>query len=103
MLFEIDRAYMHTGESEKVDHILARHLLLDGIIFRALPGLQLTSCEYEFHIQHTKPIDLFDFWTSEAMGVDEPKIKHQKIGNDQREEMKFIEQRCKLNWLKNFP
>ncbi len=62
MLFEIDHAYMHTGNSEKVDDILARNSLLGRIIFQAMPGLQLTTSEYEFHIQHTTPIDLIDFW-----------------------------------------
>ncbi len=99
MLFEIDHAYMHTGDLEKVDHILARNSLLGWIIFRAMPGLQLTSSVYEFHIQHTKPIDLIDFWTGEAMGVGEPQIKTPKIGKVKREEMKFIKQGYKLNWL----
>ncbi len=104
MLIGIDHSYMHTGDSKKVDHIVARHSPLGWVIFGAMPGLQQTSSV--FHIQYTKPVDLTDFWTSEAMGVGQPQIEMPKMSKIEREETKLIEQGCKLvgnRWEMAYP
>jgi hypothetical protein len=75
MLIGIDHAYMHTGDSKKVGNVVARHSPLGWIIFGATPGLRQTS--RIFHVQYTRPVDLTDFWTSEAMGLSQSNIEMQ--------------------------
>ena len=72
MLIGIDHAYMHTEDSKKVGSVVPRHSPLGWIIFGAVSGLQQTS--RILHVQYTRPVDLTDFWTSEAMGVSQSNI-----------------------------
>ena len=104
MLIGIDHAYMHTGDSKKVGNVVARHSPLGWIIFGAIPGLQQTS--RIFHVQYTRPVDLTDFWTSEAMGVSQSNIEMPKLSKIEQEETKLIEQGCKLignRWEMAYP
>ena len=104
MLIGIDHAYMHTGDSRKVGSVVPRHSPLGWIIFAAVSGLQQTS--RIFHVQYTRPVDLTDFWTSEAMGVSQSNIEMPKLSNIEQEETKLIEQGCKLignRWEMAYP
>ena len=104
MLIGIDHAYMHNGDSKKVGNVVARHSPLGWIVFGAIPGLQQTS--RIFHVQYTRPVDLTDFWTSEAMGVNKSNIEMPKLSKIEQEETKLIEQGCKLignRWEMAYP
>lgn len=105
LLIGIDYAYMHTGDTKRVDNIVVRHSPLGWVMFGAAPSLQQT-CKV-FHVQYTKPVDLTDFWTSETMGVgvqsysEDPKLSKIEI-----EETKAIERGCKLvnnRWVMAYP
>ena len=99
MIFEIDHAYMHTGGSEKVDHILDHTRFLVELFSERCQAVQLTNIV--FHIQQTKPIDLIDFWTSEVMGAGEPQIKTQKMGKIERDKEEIHRTRMQTELVGN--
>ena len=59
---------MHTGETRQAGHLVARHSPLGWVIFGATPG-DAREKNSILYVKYTKPEDLSDFWTTEAMGI----------------------------------
>ena len=67
LLVGIDHARMHTGETKQAGHLVARNSPLGWVIFGATPG-ETPEASRVLHVQYTMPVDLSEFWTTEADG-----------------------------------
>ena len=68
-LIAIEHARMYvTGEARYAGHLVARHSPLGWVIFGATP-VDAGEANSILYLKYTMPEDLFDFWTTEAMGV----------------------------------
>eukprot|EP00112_Aurelia_sp_Birch-Aquarium-sp1_P026219 Seg9160.1 transcript_id=Seg9160.1/GoldUCD/mRNA.D3Y31 product="hypothetical protein" protein_id=Seg9160.1/GoldUCD/D3Y31 len=97
LLIGIDYAYMHSGETKQVDHLMARQSPIGWVIFGARPG-ETCDATHILHVKYATPVDLAVFWTTEAMGVNALKAE--------KEEAKVIAESCvKMGnqWLVPYP
>ena len=107
LLIGIDHAHMHAGETRQVDHLLARKSPLGWVVFGGKPE-QISDVTSILHVKYASPIDLTDFWTTEAMGVAvKPCVcDTDKLTQAEREEAKLIEESCfkvKNQWMIPYP
>ena len=58
LLIEIDHAYLHTGSTKQVDHLVARRSPLGCVIIGSTPG-DLNSATV-LHVRFSTPVDLPD-------------------------------------------
>ena len=95
LLIGIDQAHMHTGETRQAGHLVARKSPLGWVIFGATPR-DAHGANRILHVKYTVPVDLSDFWTTEAMGVAvKPCLcTEDKLSQVEREEAKIIESSC---------
>jgi hypothetical protein len=68
ILIGINHAKMHTGETKEAENLVARRSPLGWVVFGATSGYQ-RRVNKVLHVQLTNPVDMTDFWTTEAMGV----------------------------------
>ena len=68
ILIGINHAKMHTGETKEAENLVARRSPLGCVVFGATSGYQ-RRVNKVLHVQLTNPVDMTDFWTTEAMGV----------------------------------
>ena len=106
LLIGIDRAYLHTGRTKQVDHLVARRSPLGCVIIGSTPG-DLNSAAV-LHFKFPTPVDLSDFWTSEAMGVkiDPSVCDASKLHQIGREEKVIIEESARKigdQWMIPYP
>ena len=107
LLIGIDHVHMHAGETRQVDHLLARKSPLGWVVFGGKPE-QICDVTSILHVKYAPPIDLTDFWTTEAMGV---AVKHcvcdaDKLTQAEREKAKLIEESCfkvESQWMILYP
>ena len=103
LLIGIDYAHMHAGETRQVDHLLARKSLLGWVVFGGKPE-QISDVTSILHVKYASPIDLTDFWTTEAMGmaVNPCVCDADKLTQTEREDAKLIEEsrfKVKNQWM----
>ena len=65
----IDYAYKHTGETKQAGNVVARRSPLGWVTFGAPPS-EVKQENKVLHVKYSQPVDLTEFWTTEAMGVD---------------------------------
>ena len=75
---------MHTGETRQAGNLVARKSPLGWVVFGGT-SQDAHGTSRILHVKHTTPVDLSDFWTTEAMGVAD------KLSQIEREEAKAIE------------
>ena len=107
LLIGIDHAHMHTGETRQAGHLVARKSPLGWMIFGATPR-DAHGANRILHVKYTVPVDLSDFWTTEAMGVAvKPCLcTEDKLSQVEREEAKIIESSCQKvgnQWMVSYP
>lgn len=70
MLIGIDHAYMHTGQTKQVEHIVAKKSPFGWVIF-SLPTAKLIDnvTTIVLHVRFQEPVDRSDFWMTESLGV----------------------------------
>ena len=107
LLIGIDYAFMHSGETKQVDHLMARHSPLGWVIFGARPG-ETSGATPILHVKYATPVDLAAFWTTEAMGVNvKPCVCiEDKLSQAERDEAKVIAESCVKvgnQWLVPYP
>ena len=95
LLIGIDHVHMHIGDTRQVEHLLVRNSPLVWVVFGGNP----TAISYVTRILHMRfatPLDLSDFWTSEAMGVMvKPCVcDADKLSKTERKERRVIEDSC---------
>ena len=107
LLIGIDQAKLHTGETRGAGNLVARHSPLGLVVFGAASGQQLGTSRVN-HVKLAAPVDLTEFWSTEAMGVSVKPCfcEPDKLSPIERKEAKIIEDSCqKLNgqWLVAYP
>jgi len=107
LLIGIDHAHMHTGETRQAGHLVARKSPLGWVIFGVTPR-DAHEANRILHVKYTVPVDLSDFWTTEAMGVAvKPCLcTEDKLSQVEREEAKIIESSCQKvgkQWMVSYP
>ena len=108
LLIGIDHAYMHTGPTKQVNHLVARKSPLGWVIFGSPPGDGMNVTTTVFHVKYANPVNLSDFWTTEAMGivVDPCICDANKLSQLEREEKRIIEESAKKegnHWVTPYP
>ena len=68
LLTGIDHACLHTGETKQSRHLVARNSRLGRVVFEATSG-RIQQANSVLLVSYSTPIDLSNFWTTEAMGV----------------------------------
>lgn len=108
LLVGIDHAKLHTGETKEAENLVVRHSPLGWVVFGAIGGNQ-SGANRVLHVKLSNPVDLTDFWTTEAMGVTAKPCECQparQINQVEREGAKVIEDSCKKvgnQWLIPYP
>ena len=59
---------MHTGETKQSGHLVARNSPLGWVVFGAASG-RIQQASSVLLASYSIPVDLSNFWTTEAMGV----------------------------------
>ena len=54
---------------KQVNHLVAKKSPLGWVIFGSTPGDGMDVTTTVLHVKYANPVDLSDFWTTEAMGV----------------------------------
>ena len=68
LLIGINHARMHTGETRQAGNLVARKSPLGWVVFGGT-SQDVHETSRILHVKYTTPVDLSDFWTTEAMGV----------------------------------
>ena len=107
LLIGIDHARMHTGETKQAGHLVALQSPLGWVVFGGT-SQDAPEASSTLHVKYTSPVDLTDFWTTEAMGVAiTPCLcPANKLSQIEREEAKIIESSCQKNgnqWVVSYP
>ena len=107
LLIGINHARMHTGETRQAGNLVARKSPLGWVVFG---GTSQDAHETSriLHVKYTTPVDLSDFWTTEAMGVAVTPClcATDKLSQIEREEAKAIESSCQKagnQWVVSYP
>ena len=85
---------MHTGPTKQVDHLVARKSPLGWVVFRATPGETACYTARVFQVRYATLVNLSEFWTTEAMGVEiKPCVcEADNLSPIEREEKRIIEE-----------
>ena len=107
VLIGINHAKMHAGETREAENLVARRSPLGWIVFGAASD-QRQTVNKVLHVQLSSPVDMTDFWTTEAMGVS-PKscgCNPEKLSPIEQLEKKIIENSCERvgnQWMVVYP
>ena len=98
---------MHTSETKEAEDLGARRSPLGWVVFGATSGYQ-RRVNKVLHVQLTNPVDMTDFWTTEAMGVTTKlcKCNPEKLSPIEIHEKKIIEDLCERagnQWKVSYP
>ena len=107
ILIGINHAKMHTGETKEAENLVARRSPLGWVVFGATSGYQ-RRVNKVLHVQLTNPVDMTDFWTTEAMGVTTKSCmcNPEKFSPIEIREKKIIEDSCERvgnQWKVSYP
>ena len=107
LLIGIDHTRLHTGETKQSGHLVARNSPLAWVVFGASSG-RIQQASRVLLVSYSTPVDLSNFWTTEAMGVAvKPCIcSSDKLTQSEREETKIIQSSCKKmgnQWMIPYP
>ena len=107
LLIGIDHTRMYTGETRQTGHLVARKSPLGWVVYGGT-SQDAPEATRTLHVKYTSPVDLTDFWTTEAMGVAiTPCLcPANKLNQIEREEAKIIESSCQKNgnqWVVSYP
>lgn len=68
LLIGIDHAYMHTGQTKQVEHLVARKSPLGWVIFGSYTAQLIDDVTTTvLHVRFQEPVDLSGFWMTESM------------------------------------
>ena len=108
LLIGIDHAHMHTGQTKQVEQMIARKSPLGWVIFGSSTENVDNLTTTVLHVRYSEPVDLSDFWTTEAMGVTVKPCtcEADKQSQVEREEQRIIENSARKvgdQWLIPYP
>ncbi|XP_033643441.1 uncharacterized protein LOC117303376 [Asterias rubens] len=107
LLIGIDHASIHAGETHEAQNLIARQSPLGWVIFGTGPGDQNKTSRV-LHVKYSTPVDMTDFWKTEAMGVAVKSCtcEPEKLSPAELKEAKIIEESCIRNgnrWTVPYP
>ena len=96
LLIGIDHGQLHTGETRQVDNLLARKSPLGWIVFGGNSAENKAAVTHVLHGKYATPVDLTDFWSTEAMGVEiKPCVcDGDKLTQTERQETRIMDESC---------
>ena len=97
MLIGINHANIHTGPTKQTDHVIARNIPLGWVIFGGSPSNVSENSHRILHVRFSEPVDLSNFWKTEAMGVQVKPCtcEADKLSRIEREEYEIIANSCR--------
>ena len=107
LLIGIDHAQMHTGQTRQTGQLVARRTPLGWVVFGGPSGeTQVNGRVY--HVRFAAPVEMSDFWKTEAMGVEvKPCVcEADKLTQAEREEAEIISKSCEKvgkQWMIPYP
>ena len=107
LLIGIDHAQMHTGQTRQAGQLVARKTPLGWVVFGGPSGETLVNGRV-CHVRLATPVDVSEFWKTEAMGVEvKPCIcEADKLTQAEREEAEIISKSCEKlgkQWMVPYP
>ena len=95
LLIGIDHAQMHTGQTRQTGQLVARKTPLGWVVFGGQSGETQVHGRVH-HVRFAAPVEMSDFWKTEAMGVEvEPCVcEADKLTQAEREEAEIISKSC---------
>ena len=107
ILIGIDHAKMHTGETREAGNLVARHSPIGWVVFGVAPGNR-TQVNKVLNVRLSSPVDMTEFWTTEAMGVAAKtcKCNLDKMSPIEQREKTIIEESCQMvgkQWMVPYP
>ena len=107
ILIGIDHANMHTGETREAGNLVARHSPIGWGVFGAAPGNR-TQVNKVLNVRLSSPVDMTEFWTTEAMSVAAKtcKCNLNKMSPIEQREKTIIEESCEKGgkqWMVPYP
>jgi hypothetical protein len=108
LLIGIDHAYMHTGQTKQVEHLVARKSPLGWVMFGSATGQSNNGTATVLHVRYPETVDLSDFWVTETMGVTVKPCTcdADKLSQSEREEKRVIEESARKvgnQWMIPYP
>ena len=103
----IGHAQMHTGQTRQTGQLVARKTPLGWVVFGGQSGeTQVHGCVH--HVKFAAPVEISDFWKTEAMGVEfKPCVcEADKLTHAEREEAEIISKSCEKvgkQWKAPYP
>ena len=107
VLIGIHHAKMHAGETREADNLVACRSPLGWVVFGAANG-QRQAVNKALHVQSSSPVDMTDFWTTEATGVSSKSCEcnSENLSPIELHEKKSIENSCERvgnQWMVGYP
>jgi len=107
LLIGVDHAQMHTGQTRQTGQLVARKTPLGWVVFGGPSG----ETQVNGHVCHARlatPVDVSDFWKTEAVEVEvKPCIcEADKLTQAEREEAEIISKSCEKlgkQWMVPYP
>ena len=103
ILVGVDHPVLYTGKTKEVQNLVAKNSTLEWVIFGISPNSE-SQVHKVYHVKFPSPVDITDFWKTEAVGVDVRSCvcDADKLSQIEREEAKIIEDSCEKvgdQWL----
>ena len=107
LLVGIDHAQMHTEQTRQTGQLVARETPLGWVVF----GGQSRETQVHARVHHVRfaaPVEMSDFWKTEAMGVEVKRCvcEADKLTQTEREEAEIISKSCEKvgkQWKVSYP
>ena len=108
LLIGINYPRFHVGETKVSEGLVARKGPLSWVVFGCNSKNASPEVKQVLLVRLATPIDLTDFWKTESMGVSVSPCTCEaaKMSQEERAELKLIEQSCKLQgnrWIAKYP
>ena len=108
LLIRINYPRSHAGETKTIEGLVARKGPLSWVVFGCNSENAPPEVKQVLLVRLATPIDLTDFWKTESMGVSVSPCTCEaaKISQEERAELKLIEESCKLQgnmWTMKYP
>ncbi|XP_028416265.1 uncharacterized protein LOC114540191 [Dendronephthya gigantea] len=107
ILIGCDHVKLHAGEIREAKNLIARHSPLGWVVFGPITGSQ-GQHNRVLHVQVSTPVNMTEFWSTEAMGVSSKpcQCNNEKLSPAEQLEKKVIEDSCKKvgkQWMVSYP
>ena len=108
LLIGINYPRFHVGETGVRDGLVARRSPLGWVVFGSNSDDALPEAKQVLQVRLAEPVDITEFWETEAMGVSVSPCTCEaaRMSSEERAELKLIEDSCELKgskWIIKYP